>query len=363
VVLAALLIAALVGVALIGSGLIDRPPFAVAPTDATPEATASTSSSAEMAACPGVEPPGEMRISELDLPDIDTGPFGRPVVAGCAVWITSGDNGGGIHRIDLATGEVSNVNPAEVVFDVDADDDDLLAIGRPAVLVGDAAATLFRIDPASGAVLGQIPVDSHGTVLRVVDGRAWIGGWRGGLILYDLANGAIVDSWPAGDVGTIEVGAGAVWVISSSDQGPALTRTDLSTLEQTSVPIPRGFTDVAIADDRVYVASEFGQVSQIDPATGAVITSAQIEGWTQGFVGLAVEGSSVWVLPIVMVPFGSEFRLASTELLRVDAATGQIADRIEYAASQPIDLWATDGNLWLYEAERGIVRFELPALR
>jgi len=102
-------------------------------------------------------------------------------------------------------------------------------------------------------------------------------------------------------------------------------------------------------------------VSQIDPTTGAIIASVKIRGWTAGFLSLVAEGSSVWAMPIRMEPFGSEFRLFSSELIRIDASSGQIVGRIAYEAAQPLDLWATDNNLWLYEANRPPHRFELPA--
>lgn len=357
-ILAGLLIALLVGVAVVGSGLEDRSPFAITPIDGSQEPR-TTTSPIEPSDCPGVERPSELRVTELVLPDIDTGPLGRPVIAGCAVWFTSGDNNGGIHRVDLATGAVTNVNPAEVMFDIDADGDDLLTLGRPALLEGAASATLFRLDPVTGAVLGQIPVDQRAMALRVIDGRAWVGGWRVGLIVYDLADGTVVASWPAGEVSVMEVGADAVWTITSSAQGPALGRIDRSTLRMTTVPVPRDYNDIAAVGDRIFVGSQSGTISQIDSA-GAVLSTAQISGWTEGSVTLAAEGSSVWVLPIVQIPAGTQFRLESTELLRIDAETGRITDRIEYAAAQPIDLWATDGNLWLYEAHRPVRRFELP---
>ncbi len=249
------------------------------------------------------------------------------------------------------------------MWEVDTDGDDLFAIGQPSSVIGDMPGTLFRIDPVTSEVLGQLPVDVHGQTLRIVDGRAWIAGWRMGLKIYDLPSGAVAAEWPAGDMsGAMEVGAHAVWLVASPADGQVgLSRIDRSTLERTVLPAPRDLSDIAVVGDAVFVGTESGAIARLDPATGDVLSSVQIEGWTGGILNLTSDGTSIWVLPIQTVPFGSEFRLVSSGFLRVDAATGQIVDRIEYEASQAIELWATEGNLWLYEGDKMIHRFELPA--
>jgi hypothetical protein len=349
---------ALVAGVLVGCGLLPSP--STVTSDDDPPGPTPVSVDGD---CPAVSPPNELRITEVVVPDIDTGPFGRPVIAGCAVWITSGDNFGGIHRVELATGAVTNVSPIEVVWEVDTDGEDLFAVGRTGSTIGDVPSTLFRIDPVTSEILGRLPVDLHGQTLRIVDGRAWLAGWRMGLKIYDLPSGAVAAEWPVGDMsGTMEVGAHAVWMAADQGEGQVgLSRIDRSTLEATNLPAPRDLTDIAVVGDAVYVGTESGAIARLDPTTGNVLSSIQIEGWTGGFLNLTSDGTSIWVLPIQTVPFGSEFRLVSSGFLRVDAATGQFVGRIEYEASQPIELWATEGNLWLYEADKMIHRFELPA--
>ena len=355
--LAGLLIVALLGAALVGSRVAPELPLVKPPAQivvhpsATPPDPTSASTVPASPFCPGVEPPATIRITDVALPDIDSGPLGRPVVAGCAVWMPSGDNGGGIHRVDLLTGAVTNANPAEVIWDVDVDGDQLWAFGD---------STLFRLDTATGEVQAERPVDSgSGYVMRIAAGRAWVGRYRSGLTAFDLSTGATVATpIEEGTVNTIEIGAGAVWANTFGTEGTRLLRVDDSTAEVTVVPIPRTFSDFAIAGDLLYIGTEQGEVQQIDPASGAVVTSVRLDD-SDG-VKLAAEGSSVWALPIRTVPFGTEYRLESTELVEIDGATGAIRDRIEYEASQPIDLWATHGSLWLYQSDPPLVRFELP---
>jgi hypothetical protein len=364
-----LLIVALLGAAVVGSRVAPAPPLVTPPArivvgpSPTPPDPTSASSVPASPFCTGVEPPATVRISDLVLPDIDTGPLGRPVVAGCALWMPSGDNGGGIHRVDLLTGAVTNANPAEVIWDVDVDGDQLWALGGPVTSAsGDTSdSALFRLDPATGEVLTELPLESHGELMRIAGDRAWVGGYRSGLKAIDLSTGATVATpITEGTERTIETGAGAVWALTSGAEGTRLLRVDISTGEVTVVPIDASSIDFAIADEHLYIGAGQGEVQQIDPVSGAIVTSVRLDDSDDVGISLVAEGSSVWALPIRMVPFGNEYRLVSTELVEIDGATGVIGDRIEYQGSQPVDLWATSGSLWLSQADRPLVRFELP---
>jgi outer membrane protein assembly factor BamB len=318
--------------------------------------------SAETTACPGVEHPSELRITTIVLPDKRTGPFGRPVIAGCAVWITSGDNFGGIYRVDLATGEVTNVSPIEVVWDVDTDGANLYAIGRPGVTLGDETGTLFKIDPRTGETLRQFPVPLKARQIRILDGRAWLFGRDLGVVLVDPETGAEVATLePREQFGPMDVGTDAMWLMANSPDGPGLARIDRATLQTTTVPLPRDFTDVAAVGDRLFVGRASGHVSQIDPTTGAVITSVLVEALPQepgtSFTGLAVQGTNLWAMPVIQDATRDE----STQIVRIDGTTGQIVGGIAFASRGPIDLSATADDLWLFKADRSIVRFELPA--
>ena len=233
------------------------------------------------------------------MPDTDTGPLGRPVIAGCAAWIPSGDNFGGIHRIDLATGAISNVSPIEVVWDLDQDGESLYAIGRPGNVVGDLPATLFRIDPATSEILGQLPIDLGAQTLRVVDNRAWVTGWRMGIKVYELPSGALLAEWPGEDVFAAELqfGDDAVWVRSGTDGGPVFVRIGRSTLERTEIPLPRDVTDAVVYYDVILGSTESGSIVRIDPLTGAVLSTTAIEGWVAGSLTSLVSTGMVGLGP------------------------------------------------------------------
>ena len=361
-ILVGLLFIALVGAALVGSGVLPRPPFAVVPPDATQRATSNPSSSAEPDPCSD-KSPTELEITEFVVPDTDTGPLGRPVIAGCAAWIPSGDNFGGIHRIDLATGAISNVSPIEVVWDLDQDGESLYAIGRPANVVGDPPATLFRIDPATSEILGQLPIDLGAQTLRVVDNRAWVTGWRMGIKVYELPSGALLAEWPGEDVFAAELqfGDDAVWVRSGTDRGPVFVRIGRSTLERTEIPLPRDVTDAVVYYDVILGSTESGSIVRIDPQTGAVLSTTAIEGWVPGsLTSLVSTGWSVWAMPLRPVPVGDQLRIVSSELLRIDPASGRVIDRIAYEPTETLDLWSAAADLWVYEADNVVRRFQVP---
>ena len=324
------------------------------PTDPTtaPTPTDKPTPSAA-AACPGVETPPEPRISDLDLPGKRTSPLGQPLVAGCAFWVASGENGGGIHRIDMATGAKSISNPAEVVFDIATDGDELWAIAQPKAADALGHPVLYQLDPATGATIRELPLSTFGSELTILDGRAWIGGWQRSLEVVDLDSGELIASV---DVpGGIQVGAGGVW--------SGLSRIDPATFEVTELQTTFPLGDIVVVADRLYgIDVERGVVAQIDPITGQVLTSLQVDDWTGGWV--AVERTSIWILR-VKEPQATPQKPVRTELVRVDAATGQLADRIPIDVVSAAMFYATDGNLWLVDQpsrlRHGFIRVELPA--
>lgn len=364
--IAGLLIVTLAAAAFVGSQLSDvRPPVVSPPTDLAPDSTTSTTTAVPTAPatgapsgdCAAVSAPAAVRVTELDLPDIDSGPLLRPAAAGCAIWIPSGDNDGGTHRIDLMTGAVSTVNPPDGTTDIDAAGDRLWTVRQ-----SDETPALLGVDPATGAVVAEVPIRKSGSVMRVAGGRAWVGGYRSGLTAFDLSTGETVAvPISEGTIRTIETGAGAVWAAIWTAEGTKLFRVDTSTAEVTVVPIPRTFSDFAVVGDHLYIGTDLGEVTQIDPVTGAIVTSVRLDDSKDVSISLVAQGSSVWALPIRMVPFGFEYRLVSTELVEIDGATGAIRGRVQYQASSPFDLWATNGSLWLYKGEGPAVRFELPS--
>jgi hypothetical protein len=361
---AATLVAALVLGALAVGGSFPRQNPVVDPSATqTAETTASpatdptiaptTPAPSAAAACAGAETPQEPRISDLTLPGKTTSPLGEPLVAGCALWVVSGENGGGIHRIDMATGAKTVSNPAEVVFDVDADGDELWAIAQPRPADALGHPVLYQLDLRTGATIRELPLTTFGSELTILDGRAWIGGWQRPLEVVDLESGELVASVDV--AGGIQVGAGGVW--------SGLSRIDPVTFEVTELQTTTPVGEIVIVADRLYsIDAENGVVAQIDPVTGQVLTTLQVDDWTGGLI--AAERTSIWILR-VKEPQALPKKQVRTEVLRVDAASGQLAERIPIDVVHAAMFYATDGNLWLVDQpsrlRHGFIRVEVPA--
>ena len=89
-----------------------------------------------------------------------------------AVWtITRGNRANDVLRIDPTTGTVMKRTPFPATARIDG-----LAVGLGYVWVGaSSSATLYRIDPRSGAVRGPIDLGERATRPMVVDGSIWVG--------------------------------------------------------------------------------------------------------------------------------------------------------------------------------------------
>jgi hypothetical protein len=325
----------------------------VEPTTA-PSPSITATPTAVAANCPGLAAPQQVRITKLNLPGKTTSPLGAPLALGCAIWVTSGENGGGIHRYDLATKALTNANPAEIVWDLDATGGELWAIGTTKAENG--TTVLFKLDPATGATLRAVPLDVSGAPieLRIVNGRAWVGAGFGRLKVFDLERGELIATVDVPGRG-FEVGAGGVWA--------GLSYVDPDTFEVSEVQTQLPASRIQVVGNSVYGITDQGEIARIDPATGRVLTAVQIDNWSGGLV--AVERASIWVLPLK--PETLPLKPVTTELLRVDATTGRIADRIPLDVIAPDSLSATEGNLWLVDQpsriRHGFIQIELPATK
>ena len=298
------------------------------------------------------------------MPDTDTGPLGRPVIAGCAAWIPSGDNFGGIHRIDLATGAISNVSPIEVVWDLDQDGESLYAIGRP----GTWSATCPP--PCSGSIprRARSSASCRSTWAPRPCG-SWTtepgspaGGWE--IKVYELPSGALLAEWPGEDVFAAELqfGDDAVWVRSGTDRGPVFVRIGRSTLERTEIPLPRDVTDAVVYYDVILGSTESGSIVRIDPQTGAVLSTTAIEGWVAGSLDEPGLDGMVGLGPAAAHRPGRgrvQDRFIGAPADR-HLQSGRVIDRIAFEPTETLDLWSAAADLWVYEADNVVRRFQVP---
>jgi YVTN family beta-propeller protein len=179
---------------------------------------------------------------------------------------------------------------------------------------------LVRIDPVTGTVVASIPVGSAPEGVAVTAGSVWVADEHDGSVArVDPATNRVVATifvGPAGPSGPqiMTAGPGGVWVgIESTSE---VVRVDAAT-NRVGLVVP---LDGPVASDgkEVWIGVDtgpngFSQVVRIDPVSGKVITTVDLD--TQGICGLAVGLGSVWV--------------ADGGLTRIDAATGRIVGHLD----------------------------------
>lgn len=209
---------------------------------------------------------------------------------------------------------------------------------------------LVRIDPTQHVVDHRVDLPGAGWSITVGAGKAFVSGYPDhALYVVDLQSQLLTAVIKNLDLGpaTLAYGAGAVWVncVAGTDGVGYLDRIDPVTAKVVGrYPIEWWSEDVAAANGRVYMRGSFGgDIIQINVDTGAV-------EWTQpgpGFIGrqgidkLGPVANGVWVSGPITV--------------RIDAATGQIADRIPVTS---VAVEADAGEVWLMEIDGSVSEFK-----
>jgi len=236
--------------------------------------------------------------------------------------------------------------------------------------------TLFRINPATHAVIAPIPVGAAPAAVTVTGQNVWVANSGDGTVSWvnAAANRVVrtitvgndpvaIASWPSGvwvanqGDGTVDrinpltgavtmrnipVGLGpdgiaagphAVWVANGGDG--TVTKIDPVTGLPASAPIPVGAGPVGIAVTRtaVWVANSLSlNVSKIDPATNQVTATIPVH---DGPSAIVAAGGSVWVSD----------QFAAT-LDRIDPRAGQVAQSI-LVGSSPQGIVAAGSGVWV----------------
>ena len=157
----------------------------------------------------------------------------------------------------------------------------------------------------------------------------------------------------------VAVGAGSVWVSSTSGEAGVVLKVDPETnrvVDRIPVGSPTG---VAFGHDSVWVASSGpGTLSRVDPRTGEV--AAKIEAG-RGATDVAVDEASgaVWVASgSFFVGEGSEHN----KLTRVDAATDRVVAEIPIAAREPeggaYRVAVGEGAVWAQGVSGGLFKVD-----
>jgi DNA-binding beta-propeller fold protein YncE len=210
--------------------------------------------------------PGKDAVTRIDLATgrtVATITVGRApldlVATPGAVWVpNSGGGGDSVARIDPRTNRLAG-RPVRT----GASPQSLAAGGGSLWVANHDAATVTRIELASGKVVADIPVPSEPHRVAYGAGAAWVGNWHDNSVsrIDPAANRVVGSPIPIGShhAGNLVVGAGSVWVTS---------------------------------DYRVDADPEDVVVVRIDPQTNRAVETIAVGGHP---IDVAATGGAVWV--------------------------------------------------------------------
>jgi YVTN family beta-propeller protein len=232
----------------------------------------------------------------------------RPLVAGLALAVIAtvaivtvatpqagGPQAGG--PAGLPGNTVGLIDPAggRVGTAVSVGDPVGLAYGDGSVWAVDSVqGILSRINPATHAVIDQIPVGSAPSAVAVTGENVWVANSGGGTVSWiNAAADLPVKAIPVGNLPVaIASGPSGVWVANEGDD--TVDRIDPATGKVTRRVQVGGRPDgIAVGPDAVWVANgQDGTVTRIDPATGQPSGPVSVGS---GPAGIAITPGAVWV--------------------------------------------------------------------
>jgi DNA-binding SARP family transcriptional activator/streptogramin lyase len=211
---------------------------------------------------------------------------------------------------------------------------------KPIVLAGNS---VVMVDPATGAVVREVPLGSRPTSIAVGENAVWVAnGDDETLVRLDPESGNIARTIGLGVAPSeVAVGASGVWVVSEPNE--VVLRVDPATNEVTDrISLPQPATDWgpwAVVEDEAIWISRAGGITRLDPNTNSVTARMGIHGrvgeWT---VPIVSTGRAVWAA-------------ADTAILEIDPETNSVARtiRVEGVGVGPTasDIAVTDDALWV----------------
>ena len=212
---------------------------------------------------------------------------------------------------------------------------DGLAYGDGSVwAVNSTGGTLARINPATHAIVDQIPVGSAPSAVTVTRGNVWVANSGDGTVSQiSAAADRVVQTIPVGNAPVaVARGPSGVWVANQGDD--TVNRIDPATGNVTRTVPVGGLPDgIAVGPGAVWVANgQDGTVTQIDPATGQPSGPIYVGS---GPAGIAVTPAAVFVA-------NSLDRTVS----KIDPATGRVSGTIG-VGDGPGAIVAANNAVWV----------------
>ena len=226
------------------------------------------------------EAPAQLPANSVGLIDPAGGRVGDPVMVGSPVGLAYGDGS---------------------VWAVDSTDN-----------------TLFRINPATHAVTGPIPVGAGPAAVTVtVGGNVWVANSGNGTVSWvNAAANKVVKTIRVGNVpAAIASGPSGVWVANQGDGTVDRINPVTGTVTRRNILVGAGPDGIAVGPGAVWVANgQDGTITRIDPATGQPSGPVFVGA---GPAGIAVTPAAVWVANSL-----------DQSVWKIDPATGRVTDTI-----------------------------------
>ncbi len=280
---------------------------ASSPSAASTPGTTIASTPGATTASPSATPSGPPTIESVGAARIHISPGADWLaIADGAVWTAAGRGIVPLDPVTGAPGGTTEILGICLAFDVGYDSLWVGGCDEPA---------LWRINPATGAVVAHIPLGVEGIQeegsVAAGEGGAWLVSTSNELVKIDPETNEVVGSWPLPPgAAAVRAGLGSLWVtVSTRDQILRIDPTDPSS--QTPIAVGAYPRFLAVGPDAVWVMNQRdGTVTRV-AADGSVVATVKVSPPIEGG-DIAVGGGSVWVQP------GGEL------LVQVDPATNQV---------------------------------------
>jgi DNA-binding beta-propeller fold protein YncE len=248
-----------------------------------------------------------------------------------SLWMASGDE---LNRVDFHDNSVRRV-PVKGLQAWHSS----IAVGEGAVWLGDARATIYKVDPQTEQVTKEIRVDLDQSLtafwnLATGEGSVWVTVGNRKLGRYSAASGAEEGtiSLPSNSQRVL-VAFGFVWV--SGTENDELYRIDpatnqiVATIELRSRP-----RALAAGEGAIWAFNEGdGTVQRIDGKTGEQI--ATVETGTVGFADMTFGGGFIWI------------GTASRDLVQIDPRSNSVRGKFKPADGDYMAIGYGGASLWM----------------
>ena len=280
--------------------------------------------------------PAGLPANSVGLIDPAGGRVGAAVSVGSPAGLAYGD--GSVWAVDSTQGMLSRINPAtHAVIDqipVGSAPTAVTVTGQDAWVTNSGDGTVSRINTAAGRVVDTIAVGNLPVAIASGPSGVWVADEGDDTVnRIDPATGTVtrsgvqVGARPDG----IAVGPHAVWVSNSQDG--TVTRIDPATGQPGGpIAVGSGPAGIAVTPEAVWVANSLDlTVSKINPATGTVTATI---GVGDGPGAIVATQNAIWV--------SDQF---NATLDRIDPRTSQVTRNV-YVGSSPQGLAATPTGMW-----------------